>query len=193
MGRVFAYDHHNGWDDMVFLTDHRLSDIERFCRLCEDWDELIKEVESKDDLLKIIMKQSIPEGSDEYKILINNYDKYSATDYIRPAFPPEKIEVGVFFFAEGNFAFWGSWLSTGRTIGDMVVYKQSHYEVWSKSMLLRYNAFDEEVGYDYYPHGRVEYRISDDTFLIYYDKCLEGEINRIADAYQDYEYILISE
>lgn len=36
MGNVYAYEHHEGWDDQIFITDFELSDIDKFCWYCEE-------------------------------------------------------------------------------------------------------------------------------------------------------------
>ena len=194
MGRVFAYDDHNGWMDSMFIADHELSDRERFCSRCELWSELIGEVHSKEELISILTKHGITEDdevlADTYDGLIEKYEKYSSDNYELPKVPKEELEVGLFFFVKGNFAFSGCALLNAEKYGDFLIYPESHFDVWEKYETLNWMAGSRKVDYDYFPRGRVVYRTTDETFIIYYDKCVEKEIHRISDEYSNYRFIL---
>ncbi|MGN0169145.1 MAG: hypothetical protein ACI39H_00090 [Lachnospiraceae bacterium] len=97
--------------------------------------------------------------------------------------------VGLFFFIHGNFVFAGCSLSEAEQYGDFLVYSESHYHVWEKYMRLKYKENEMEVDYDFFPRGRVVYNKAEDLFIIYYDRCVEDNINRITRAYSDYHYI----
>lgn len=89
-----------------------------------------------------------------------------------------QMQVGLFFFVNGEFLFSGCTLQNAEKYGDFLVYPKSHFEVW--------DTYDFKVDYDYYPRGRIVYRKSDDTFIIYYDKCVESELNRISREYEQF-------
>ena len=92
--------------------------------------------------------------------------------------------VGLFFFIEGNFVFSGCPLNEADTYGDFLIYPEGHLEAWDSVESL--NSFEDgrKVDYDYYPRGRIVYRKTDDTFIIYYDKCVEGALDRLTRAYE---------
>lgn len=192
MGKVFAYEDHNGWDDCMFLTDHELSDAGRFCTCCEEWSPLIGEVCTKDELVNILGAHGITEdnewNSEVYDKLIKDYETFKNPDYEQPVMPKENLYVGVFFFVQGNFTFDGCPLSEAEQQGDFLIYPKSHFDVWNRYRYLKYLDNRTEVNYDYFPRGRVVYRKSDDTFIIYYDKCVEDEIHRITRDYSDYNF-----
>lgn len=100
----------------------------------------------------------------------------------------EDLEVGLFFYVENNFEFAGCKLSAAEIYGDFLIFPESHYDVWNRH--LRFKGPKKNVDYDYYPRGRVVYRKSDDTFIIYYDKCVKDEIHRIASKYDDCKVLL---
>ena len=188
MGRVFAYEDHNGWKDSMFLTDHELSDRERFCPRCELWSELIGEIHSKEELIHILNEHGVL--TDTYSGLIATFEKYSAPDYKLPKVSKEDLEVGLFFFVNDNFAFSGCPLAKAEKYGDFLIYPESHLDVWDRYECLSYTKNKIRVDYDYYPRGRVVYSITDETFIIYYDKCIEKEMYRITEEYKNCKYIL---
>lgn len=194
MRNVYVYDHHDGWEDLMFVTDHELSDIDRFCWYCEEWDQLIAVVNTREDMIKILNEHSIFENegyyTEIYQTLMEKFDEYSSDDYVQPVIPKDELEVGLFFFPEGNFSFAGCKLSEAETYGDFLIFPESHLDVWNKYKYLKYKNLKQELDYDYYPRGRIVYRKSDETFIIYYDKCVDKEINRIARDYSNYNVIL---
>lgn len=192
MGRVFAYENHNGWKDCMFLTDHELSDQERFYPEYELWSNLIQEIHSKEELLKIIAEHGITKDDeflvDTYTKLIENYEKYSSDNYERAIVPKNNLYVGLFFFVNGNFAFTGCTLDEAEEYGDFLIYPESHFDVWDNYDTLSYVRNKRKVDYDYFPRGRVVYRKTDDLFIIYYDKCVEEELDRLTREYADYNF-----
>lgn len=79
MGQVFAYNHHDGFDDDFFLAGHELSDEERWCPVCEEYDTLITELHSYAQLIEIMESHSIIPGSGEYINLTEKYLQYAET------------------------------------------------------------------------------------------------------------------
>ncbi len=75
--------------------------------------------------------------------------------------------VGIFFVADGELLLHTCPLEYGERYGNFVNFKDSHMSVWDKSYRQKY-----KVDFDYYPRGRIVYRKTDDTFLIYKDKCI---------------------
>ena len=47
-------------------------------------------------------------------------------------------------------------------------------EVWNKFYYAKYG-----VDFDYYPRGRIIYNLTQKTYYIYYDKCLEKNIKNL--------------
>lgn len=190
MRKVYVYDHHEGWDDQMFVADHELSDIDRFCPHCEEWDKLIAVVNSREDMVKVLNEHSIYENggsfTEIYKMIMEKFDEYSRDDYVQPVVPKEELQVGLFFFTNNHFAFSGCKLSEAENYGNFLICPESHYDVWNNYRYLKYKDHKQEVDYDYYPRGRIVYRKSDDTFIIYHDRCIEKEMHRIARDYSDY-------
>ena len=84
----------------------------------------------------------------------------------------------LFFYVNGRLLFHGCSLEDGEHYGDFINFPKSHYQIW-----WRYYAYKYKVDFDYFPRGRVVYRKTDDTYLIYYDKCMEPYINEVTDKY----------
>ena len=89
-------------------------------------------------------------------------------------------QVCLFFFVNGEFLIHGCSLQDAEKYGDFLIYPDSHFEVWETHYEKRHG-----VDYDYFPRGRVAYRKEDQTFLIFYDKCIEPEIHRFLEGYAD--------
>lgn len=88
--------------------------------------------------------------------------------------------VGLFFFVRGRFLFHGCSLDKAENYGNFLVYSESHMDVWCREYIRKYR-----VDFDYFPRGRVVYRKSDSTFLIYYDRCIGAWIREILDMYRN--------
>ena len=85
---------------------------------------------------------------------------------------------GLFFFVDGQWLFHGCHLNDAESYGEFLVYPHSHMDIWEQNYESIY-----KVDFDYFPRGRIAYRKADDTYLIYYDKCLEPVIHYIAERY----------
>ena len=84
----------------------------------------------------------------------------------------------LFFFVRGELLFHSCFLENGEKYGDFINYPRSHFDVWDELYYGKYH-----VDFDYFPRGRVVYRKTDDTYLIYYDKCLEQFASLVTDKY----------
>ncbi len=87
-------------------------------------------------------------------------------------------QVCLFFFVEDRFMIHSCPLNAAESYGVFLNYPHSHDRIWHKYYKSKYN-----VDFDYYPRGRVVYRKTDDTYLIYYDKCMEQFIGSITEKY----------
>jgi len=99
---------------------------------------------------------------------------------------PKEPEIGLFFFVKGRFLFHGCPLSRAEPYGDFLVYPRSHDALWERCYHHRYG-----VDFDFYPRGRVVYRVSDSTFLIYHDPCLAQPIRLLARHYTGQRVLLL--
>ena len=90
-----------------------------------------------------------------------------------------QIGPALFFFVKGELLFHNCTLETAEAYGDFLNYPLSHFDVWDEFYGGKYN-----VDFDYYPRGRVVYRKNDDTYLIYYDRCMESVIGHVAEKYE---------
>lgn len=88
-------------------------------------------------------------------------------------------EVGLFFYVNGKFLFHGCGLDDAESYGDFLVYPESHFEIWN-----RHYSKNRGVDFDYFPRGRVAFRKSDETFLIYCDRCITDKITPLLEEYE---------
>ncbi|MBQ9915552.1 MAG: hypothetical protein IJO50_05335 [Clostridia bacterium] len=91
----------------------------------------------------------------------------------------------LFFWVRGRLLWHGCTLQEAENYGDFLNYPQSHDRVWEQHCAKTYR-----VDFDYYPRGRVVYRKTDSTFLIYYDKCMEAQLDGILATFRDARYEL---
>ena len=84
----------------------------------------------------------------------------------------------LFFFVRGELLFHDCSLEDGEKYGDFINFPCSHFDVWDELYYGKYH-----VDFDYYPRGRVVYRQADDTYFIYYDKCMEPFIGLVTEKY----------
>ena len=91
----------------------------------------------------------------------------------------------LFFCVDGRLLLYSCPVERGEASGDFINYPYSHYAVWETKYRAMYN-----VDYDYYPRGRVVYRKSDNTYLLYYDSCAEFAAKKIAVMYGDARVLL---
>lgn len=89
-----------------------------------------------------------------------------------------KIGPALFFCVDGDLLFHGCSLNDAEPYGIFLNFPHSHYDVWNNNYENKYG-----VEFDYYPRGRVVYRSSDDTYLIYYDKCMKPYIDSVISKY----------
>lgn len=94
-------------------------------------------------------------------------------------------KVGLFFFVEGKFLFSACNINNAEDYGDFKVYPKSHNDIWNAKYYDKY-----KVDFDYYPRGRVVYRKTDDTYLVYYDQCIEDKIGTIVNSLGNVKYML---
>lgn len=80
-------------------------------------------------------------------------------------------QVGLFFYVRGQWLFHSCSLDEAETYGDFLIYPRSHMEVWEENYFKKYG-----VDFDYFPRGRIAYRKTDGTFLVYRDRCIGDEI-----------------
>lgn len=86
--------------------------------------------------------------------------------------------VGLFFYVNGEFLFHSCSLEDAEEYGNFLIYPQSHMEIWDENYIWEYG-----VDFDYFPRGRINYRKTDGTFLVYCDRCIGDEILPFADKY----------
>ncbi|MBE6651764.1 MAG: hypothetical protein E7613_10700 [Ruminococcaceae bacterium] len=91
-----------------------------------------------------------------------------------------RLGPALFFYVNGELMFHSCSLDEGEPYGDFLNYPYSHMKIWDKYYKRKYI-----VDFDYYPRGRVIYRKTDDTFLIYYDKCIEPYIGLVTEKYME--------
>lgn len=86
--------------------------------------------------------------------------------------------VGLFFYINGRFFLHSCMLEKAEPYGDFLTYRRSHLEIWQERYRAQYG-----VDFDYFPRGRITYRVKDSLFLIYHDSCVEQEVRRLAALY----------
>ena len=93
---------------------------------------------------------------------------------------PKSSQIGpaLFFCVNGELLFHGCSLDEAESYGIFLNCPHSHYDIWNIYYESKY-----DVEFDYFPRGRVVYRGSDDTYLIYYDKCMEPYIDSVTIKY----------
>ena len=120
--------------------------------------------------------QKYTENLELYNIIKNTADEhYSAAYNMNYEIKPGPA---LFFFADGKLLFHGCSLDEAEVYGNFLNYPHSHDKIWRKCYAPKYN-----VDFDYFPRGRVIHRKSDETYLIYYDKCMEGIIGAVTEKY----------
>lgn len=83
----------------------------------------------------------------------------------------DKIFIGLFFCVDGKFLIDKVSKDSAAVYGDFLINPRSHHDVWNK----KYRRI-LGVDFDYYPRGRVTYRKSDDTYIVYCDKCIDEQV-----------------
>ncbi|MDO4488151.1 MAG: hypothetical protein Q4B67_03590 [Eubacteriales bacterium] len=87
-------------------------------------------------------------------------------------------DVGLFFYVKGRLLFHGCSLSEAEKYGNNLIYPGGHFDIWERNYYKKYH-----VDYDYYPRGRVVYRIKDETFVVYGDRCIDKELREFFNGY----------
>ncbi len=82
--------------------------------------------------------------------------------------------VGLFFVVKNQLLLHSCELSQAEKYGDFLNYPESHMEIWDKFYQKKY-----KVDFDYFPRGRIIYNLKEETYYIYYDKCLEDSIKNL--------------
>lgn len=75
--------------------------------------------------------------------------------------------VGLYFYAYGNLLIDAVDLDNAELYGECKIGGSSHYDVWSEKYENMY-----KKPYDYFPRGRVVYKVKEDKFIVYADKCI---------------------
>lgn len=88
------------------------------------------------------------------------------------------IGPALFFYVNGELLFHGCSLDEGEPYGNFINYPFGHFDIWNTNYHRKYR-----VDFDFYPRGRVVYRKTDDTYLIYYDKCIKQFIGLVTEKY----------
>ena len=83
----------------------------------------------------------------------------------------------LFFFVNGNFLIHACPVEDGEDSRHFVNYPLSHMDVWNQFYEQKYH-----VDFDFYPRGRIVYRKKDDTWLLYYDRCIGSDIAELIDS-----------
>lgn len=82
--------------------------------------------------------------------------------------------VGLFFVVNNKLLLHSCSLEKAEKYGDFLNFPESHMQIWDK---FYYNKY--KVDFDYFPRGRIIYNIKENTYYIYYDKCLENSIREM--------------
>ena len=98
----------------------------------------------------------------------------------------DKVGVCLVFFIDKCLKVHMCQLHEAEDSGLFLNYPYSHMQIWDKHYAEQY----PEIDFDYYPRGRVIYRQEDDTYLIYYDKCIGEGIETIVSLYKGKKVLL---
>ena len=114
-----------------------------------------------------------------------NENKFTKTSWIILRICFALAFIGIFSMA-ANPDF-GAWIMiVGLGVAMLYLFwLLSHYNIWMEKYYQEY-----KVDFDYYPRGRIVYRKIDNTFLIYYDRCMELQLDKIIDKFQNVRYEL---
>ena len=82
--------------------------------------------------------------------------------------------VGIFFIVNNQVLLHKCELKEAEKYGDFLNYPESHMEIWDKYYYKKY-----KVDFDYFPRGRIIYNTKEQTYYIYYDKCLKETIKQL--------------
>ena len=82
--------------------------------------------------------------------------------------------VGIFFVVNNRLLLHSCSLEEAEKYGDFLNYPKSHMDIWEEFYYKKYR-----VDFDFYPRGRIIYNIKEQTYYIYYDKCIEKDIENL--------------
>lgn len=88
-----------------------------------------------------------------------------------------KNKVGLFFIINGKPHIHLCSFSAGIYDGVFINYPLSHLTVWEKYYQEKYQQDD----YSYFPRGRIIYEPEKELYRVYYDQCVEKQVQRIFD------------
>lgn len=95
-------------------------------------------------------------------------------------------KVGIFFVVPNNILLHTCSLEKAQKYGSFLNYPLSHEAVWERLYLRKYH-----TDFDFYPRGRIIYDLSDQTYRIFHDGCIEHAAKELAAAYQAGHAILL--
>ena len=98
----------------------------------------------------------------------------------------DEVGVCLFFYIDKCFKVYYCQLEEAEDSGLFLNYPHSHLKIWDRYYSKQYPKID----FDYYPRGRVIYRKENDTYLIYYDKCIGEGIEAIVSLYKGKNVVL---
>ena len=87
--------------------------------------------------------------------------------------------VGLFFVVNGKILLYKCDLDKAEKNGKFLNYPKSHMQIWDKYYYKKYH-----VDFDFYPRGRIIYNTETEEYYIYYDKCLEGNLDNLLKLYE---------
>lgn len=83
--------------------------------------------------------------------------------------------MGLFFYVEGELVILSTPLSEGENDGDFINDPRGHSDCWEALRTEPDNSTvrrNRAKSYDFYPRGRCLYRVRDDRYLLYVDRCI---------------------
>ena len=86
--------------------------------------------------------------------------------------------VGLFFIVNGAPLLHKRTLADAEPYGDFINYPESHNDVWQRNYARKY-----KVDFDYFPRGRIVYDQKSGIFLLYCDKCVASEAEKLRGCY----------
>jgi len=94
--------------------------------------------------------------------------------------------VGLFFIVNGTLLLHKRLLADAEPYGDFINYPASHYDVWQRRYARKY-----KIDFDYFPRGRIVYNQKDNIYLLYYDRCIVSEAEKLCGYYLENKCIII--
>lgn len=89
-------------------------------------------------------------------------------------------KVGLYFYVNRKILMDAVDLKDSELYGDFMIGRSSHDEIWNREYLKVY-----KKPYDYYPRGRIVFKIKEDRYILYADKCIgPKELEDIKKAFE---------